>query len=83
MWLIVLASVPHLNSHPMSTAGLVPIPLPLVDWEVCAYAVRQKGTSESRVLAAILQVRNLRLMAFPAIVTWEGPATHLRASVML
>lgn len=46
-------------------------------------AVRQEGTSKSRVLAAIQQVRNLRLMAFPVIVTWEGTATHPRVSVML
>ena len=70
MWLIALASVPHLNSHPMPTVGLVPM--------------KQKRTIESRVLAAVLQVRNFRLMmAFPVIVTWEGTATQLRAGVML
>lgn len=63
--------------------GLVPIHLPLMDWEVCVYAVKQKGTSESSLLAAILQVGNLRLMAFPVIVTWEGTVTHLRGGVML
>lgn len=73
---MALASAPHLNSYPMPTEGLVPIPLLLMDWQVCAYAVKQKGTSKSRVLAAILQVTNIRLMAFPAIVTWDGTATH-------
>lgn len=66
----------------MPTAGPVPIHL-LMGWEVYAYAVRQEGSSKSRVLAAIQQVRNLRLMAFLVIVTSEGTATHLRASVML
>lgn len=46
--------------------------------------MKQKRTIESRVLAAVLQVRNFRLMmAFPVIVTWEGTATQLRAGVML
>ena len=81
-WLMALASAPHLNSHPAPTVGLVPIPLLLMDWQVCAYAGKQKATSKSRVLAAILQVTHLRLMAFPAIVTWEGTATRLRAGGM-
>lgn len=47
MWLIALASVPHLNSHPMPTVGLVPIHLPLMDWEVCVYEAEENYRVQS------------------------------------